>query len=128
MRKNKIKLNEVKQVTSVKEMLELAAKEDGDKIAFEYKEGNEKIKKITYSEFVKDTEELGTALASIGMHDKHIAIIGENLSLFGLGILISFLTGLICISFLLKYIRKNDFKLFMIYRILLGIIVLILGI
>jgi len=57
--------------------------------------------------------------------DNTIAIISENLSLFGLGILISFITGLFCISFLLKYIRKNDFKIFMIYRIILGLIVLL---
>jgi len=76
----KIKLNEVKKVTSVKEMLDLAAKEDGDKIAFEYKDEKEKGKiiKVTYNEFKKETESLGTALANIGMHDKHIAMIGEN--------------------------------------------------
>lgn len=73
-------LNDVKKVTSIKEMLNLAVKEAGDNTAFEYKDeiNKEKIIKITYKEFVQDTEELGTALASIGMQDKHIAIIGEN--------------------------------------------------
>ena len=77
---DKMKLNEVKKVTSIKEMLNLAVKEDGDKVAFQYKDEKEKDKivKVTYKEFVRDTEELGTALASIGMHDKHIAMIGEN--------------------------------------------------
>ena len=51
-------------------------------------------------------------------------IISENLMIFGTGILISFITGLLCISFLLKYIKNNDFKAFMIYRIILGILVL----
>ena len=76
----KMKLNEVTKVTSVKEMLNLAAKEDGEKIAFEYKNEKEKGKiiKVTYNEFKKDTESLGTALANIGMQDKHIAMIGEN--------------------------------------------------
>ena len=76
----KMKLNEVTKVTSVKEMLNLAAKEDGDKIAFEYKDEKEKGKiiKVTYNEFKRDTESLGTALANIGMQDKHIAMIGEN--------------------------------------------------
>ena len=78
MGKKKIKLNEVKKVTSIKEMLELAAKESGDKIAFKYKGKDDRIVQITYKQFVKDTEELGTALASIGMQDKHIAMIGEN--------------------------------------------------
>lgn len=53
------------------------------------------------------------------------AIISGNLQIFGLGILVSFLTGLFCISFLLKYIKKHDFKVFMIYRIILGIVVLV---
>lgn len=78
MSKKKIKLNEVKKVTSVKEMLELAAKENGDKIAFKYKGKDDRIVQVTYKQFVRDTEELGTALASIGMQDKHIAMIGEN--------------------------------------------------
>jgi len=51
-------------------------------------------------------------------------LILDNLGIFGLGILVSFLTGLFCISFLLKFIKKHDFKLFMLYRIILGIIVL----
>ena len=74
----KIKLNDARKVSSIKEMLELAAKEDGEKIAFQYKEGNDKIVEKTYKEFVQDTEKLGTALASIGMQDKHIAMLGEN--------------------------------------------------
>ena len=76
----KIKLNEVTKINSIKEMLNLAAKEDGDKIAFEYKDEKEKgkIVKVTYNEFKKDTESLGTALANLGMQDKHIAMIGEN--------------------------------------------------
>ena len=64
---NKMKLNEVQKVTSIKEMLNLAVKEAGDKIAFEYKDENDKNKniKVTYKEFVKDTEELGTAITEI---------------------------------------------------------------
>ena len=58
--------------------------------------------------------------------DNTIAIISENLAIFGLGILISFVVGMFCISFLLKYIKKHDFKIFMVYRILLGILVLLL--
>ena len=70
-------LNEVEKVNTIKEMLDLDVKEVGDKTAFEYKE-NEKIVKITYNEFKKDTEELGTALSNINMDNSHIAIIGEN--------------------------------------------------
>jgi len=76
--KRKFKPNEVKKVTSIKEMLKLAVKEDGDKLAFKYKGKDDRIVHVTYKMFVRDIEELGTALASIGMHDKHIAMIGEN--------------------------------------------------
>ena len=74
------KWNDVKKVNSIKEILELAAKENENDIAFEYRDENdrEKIIKVTYGEFKKDTEELGTAITKLGMNDKHIAIIGEN--------------------------------------------------
>ena len=80
MNNKKIKLNKVTKVTSIKEMLNLAVKESGEKIAFEYKSETEKEKiiQVTYKEFANDIKQLGTALANIGMHDKHIAIIGEN--------------------------------------------------
>lgn len=53
------------------------------------------------------------------------AIIATNLSTFILGILIAFIIGLICIKYLLKYLQKHNFKIFMIYRIIIAIIVLI---
>jgi undecaprenyl-diphosphatase len=66
----------------------------------------------------------GASLISL-IKGNTIAIILDNLTIFGLGILISFVTGLLCISFLLKYIKTHDFKIFMYYRILIGIIVLL---
>lgn len=66
----------------------------------------------------------GASLLSL-IKDNNLAIISSNLLIFGLGLLISFITGLLCISFLLKYIKKHDFKAFMYYRIVLGIIVLV---
>lgn len=73
----KIELNKVTKVESIKEMLDLAVKEAGNKNAFEYKNGD-KIVKITYKQYVDDINSLGTALASLNMHNKHVAIIGEN--------------------------------------------------
>lgn len=54
-------------------------------------------------------------------------LIMANLSTFILGILISFITGIICIKFLLKYLKKHDFQIFMIYRIILAVIVIIVS-
>lgn len=73
----KIELNKVTKVKSIKEMLDLAVKEAGNKNAFEYKNGD-KIVKITYKQYVDDINSLGIALASLNMHNKHVAIIGEN--------------------------------------------------
>ena len=52
------------------------------------------------------------------------APIMANLSLFIIGVLVSFVSGLLCISFLLRYLKKNDFLPFMIYRIILGLVVI----
>ena len=41
-----------------------------------------------------------------------------------LGILASFITGVIVIKFLLDYLKKGSFKVFAIYRVVLGIIIL----
>ncbi|MEG1596848.1 MAG: undecaprenyl-diphosphatase UppP [Bacilli bacterium] len=53
-----------------------------------------------------------------------ISIIIGNLNLFVIGIISSFISGLLCISFLLKYLKNHDFKIFMWYRIILAIIIL----
>lgn len=66
---------------------------------------------------------LGSVILTL-LEDGMISLIISNIWIFIIGILVSFISGLLCISFLLKYLRKNDFKLFMLYRILLGIIVI----
>ena len=53
-----------------------------------------------------------------------ISIITSNLSVFIIGVLVAFISGLLCIEFLLRYIKKNDFKVFGWYRIILGVLVL----
>lgn len=76
----KIKLNKVEKVISIKDMLEKAEREAGERIAFQYRDEKDKDKiiKVTYKEFKNDIDELGTAIANVGMEDKHIAIIGDN--------------------------------------------------
>ena len=54
-----------------------------------------------------------------------ITAITSNLSIFIVGVLVAFISGLLCIEFLLRYIKKHDFKAFMWYRIILGLIVII---
>lgn len=67
---------------------------------------------------------LGAFLLTI-IKDNNISLIINNLNIFIIGVGISFITGLLCIEFLLKYLKKYDFKIFMIYRIILGIIVIV---
>lgn len=43
---------------------------------------------------------------------------------FVVGVLASFIVGIIVIKFLLEYLKKGSFKVFAIYRVILGIIVL----
>ena len=70
-------INEVIKFDNIRELLELAVENDPNHIAFMYKE-NKQEKQKTYGEFQKDTFYLGTALSSINMDKKHIAVIGEN--------------------------------------------------
>lgn len=51
-------------------------------------------------------------------------VIGANANIFIIGILVAFIAGLLCIEFLLKYLKKHDFKIFMWYRIILALIVI----
>lgn len=46
-------------------------------------------------------------------------------AILGVGMLVAFLVSVVVIKFLMSYIKKNDFKVFGYYRIVLGIIVLI---
>ena len=54
-----------------------------------------------------------------------LSVIVANLGTFVLGILVSFVIGLLCIKYLLKYLQKHNFKIFMVYRVVLAIVVLV---
>ncbi|MDD2434797.1 MAG: undecaprenyl-diphosphatase UppP [Bacilli bacterium] len=66
---------------------------------------------------------LGAVILTV-LKEGTLDIIVANLSIFFVGVLVAFIAGLLCISFLLKYIKNHDFKIFMWYRIILAIIVL----
>lgn len=72
--------NDTVKIDTIKEMMDLAVKEAGDKIAFEFRDdqSKEKIIKITYEEFQKDTYYLGTALSNLGIDQTQVAVIGDN--------------------------------------------------
>ncbi len=54
-----------------------------------------------------------------------ISAITSNASIFIIGVLVAFISGLLCIEFLLRYIKNNNFKIFMYYRIIIGIVVIL---
>ena len=50
---------------------------------------------------------------------------GFELAILGTGMVVAFLISIVIIAFLMNYIRKHDFKVFGVYRIILGILVLV---
>lgn len=74
----KVVYNKVTPIDTIKDILEIAVKEDGNKHAFEFKNEKNEVVGVTYKEFFDVTKHLGTALSTINMIDKHIAVIGEN--------------------------------------------------
>lgn len=73
----KFTYNEVKKFNSITEMMEIAVADAGDKDAYRWLDKKE-IKSLTYSEFYKTQNILGTALASLGLSKSHVATTGEN--------------------------------------------------
>lgn len=67
---------------------------------------------------------LGGAILKL-LHKSTWTLISTNYTIFVIGIISSFIIGLLCINFLLKYIKNNDFKVFMYYRILIALVVII---
>lgn len=53
-----------------------------------------------------------------------LAFTGMEFLILIVGMLVAFVTSVFVISFLMSYIKKHDFKVFGVYRIVLGIIVL----
>ncbi len=67
---------------------------------------------------------LGAVVLSV-FDSATITAITTHLPIFVIGILVSFIAGLWCIEFLLRYLKKHDFQIFMWYRIVLGVVVII---
>ena len=53
-----------------------------------------------------------------------LALITYNTSAFVIGVIVSFIFGLLCIKFLLKYLKTHDYNIFMWYRLIMSIIAL----
>ena len=77
----KNKLYNPVEFNNLREVINNSAKLYSDKNAFIIKEKNEKdvnYKNITYKEFKKDIDSLGTALLNMGLKGKRVAVISKN--------------------------------------------------
>lgn len=55
-----------------------------------------------------------------------ISLITYNPTMFILGVVVSFVSGLLCIKFLLKYIKTHDYNIFLWYRLGIALLALII--
>lgn len=69
---------DVKPISSIRELNELAAFESTDKAAYKYRLPDGEIKTVTFGEFYNITENLGASLTAKGFGHAHIACIAEN--------------------------------------------------
>ena len=68
---------------------------------------------------------LAATVFKLGDFIEYFAIAGTTgIIAFVLGVLVSFIVGIIVIKFLLEYIKKGSFKVFAIYRVIVGIFVI----
>ena len=51
----------------------------------------------------------------------------EDVPLFGVGLIVSFVSALICVRWLIRYVASNTFVPFAWYRIVFGLVVLLTG-
>ena len=77
MKNKKYPYYNVPEPKNLKELVDFCAEEYGEKTAFWYKKSNKEII-VSFKQFKKDVNALGSYLHSMGHTNSHIAIIGEN--------------------------------------------------
>lgn len=80
-----------------------------------------------YSFFLSIPVMFGASLLKVVKYIAHVGLhfSGMEIMILSVGMIVAFFVSVIAIKFLLGYIKKNDFKAFGYYRIVLGIIVII---
>lgn len=78
MAKKRVIYNNIQPFSSIREMLDLAATEKSDGIAYIYRNENGDDVNVTFEEFNKVTENLGASLTNLGLGNAHIANVSEN--------------------------------------------------
>lgn len=70
-------LYELPRCDSLRHMLVIQARENPDRVAFQFREGKQIVRR-TISEFLGDVDALGTWLMHAGLADRHVAIVAPN--------------------------------------------------
>ncbi len=70
--KHNYPLYEVKPFSSIREMLDLAAEEAPDTVAYKFKGEEGTVTEVTYSRFRDAVDALGTGMALLGLRNIHI--------------------------------------------------------
>ena len=77
MKKRNYPLDYVEYSANFKEIIAKSARLAGAKTAYKFKK-DDVVKSVTYSEFQKLTQSLGTGLYTLGHKNNHVAIVSEN--------------------------------------------------
>ena len=75
---SKNKIYKEKKVNNYRELIEKCEKEYGDKYAFTYKNPSKKIVNISYIDYKRDVEGLGTSLLNIELENSRIGLISPD--------------------------------------------------
>jgi undecaprenyl-diphosphatase len=77
--------------------------------------------------FLLSTPIIAGAVLKKGLEIRHAGLAPEMRLPFLCGALVSALVGYLVIAFLIRYLERRTFKLFVVYRIVVGVIVLLIG-
>ena len=64
-------------------------------------------------------------LSALKMIKFGLAFSGSELAIMIIGMVVAFLVSVVVIKFLMSYIKRHDFKVFGVYRIVIGLVVLV---
>ena len=63
---------------TLRQMVDDAAGDYGEAIAFQYKLSRTEVAKVSYHQFLEQTNALGAALTAMGIRKTHVACYAEN--------------------------------------------------
>jgi undecaprenyl-diphosphatase len=77
--------------------------------------------------FLLSTPIIAGAALKKGFEIRHVGLPGDMRLPFLLGVIVAGLVGYLVIAVLIRYLERRTFRIFVIYRLALGVLVLALG-